>query len=112
MPPWAITHPRQCIPDQVAFRFCEPATNEHTDARRTSRASRAHIAHALYRLRALTQDTELLGAAETAIDATYSVRAKGKDLLTITAQDLAARRQRAIDADNTLLAASVMRLTP
>lgn len=89
------------------------ATEAQTDqARHTSHASRRTVTHALYRLRVLTSDLELLRAATEAVGATYAVKAKGEALAGITEQDLAGRHCRATAADDVLLAACATRLAP
>ncbi|MFH8753344.1 hypothetical protein ACH4GK_37555 [Streptomyces rimosus] len=97
---WDLAHSPTATPEQAA------------QAQETSHASRGEITCALYQLRALTQDSVLLAAADAAVAVTYAVKTKGEDLATVTEPELAARRQRAIDADDALLAATTTRLTP
>ena len=89
-----------------------PSGPETAQARRASHTSRATVTAGLYRLRALTTDTDLLRTADAAIAATYAVKTKGEDLAHITQQDLADRRRQALAADDVLLAACATRLAP
>ncbi|MGW2952788.1 hypothetical protein [Streptomyces eurythermus] len=84
---------------------------ETTQGRRTSKASRSEVTRALYQLRTLTQNPDLLAAADTAVTATYAVKAKGENLAAVTQQDLAERHRRATTADHALLAACTQHLT-
>ncbi|MFD5430321.1 hypothetical protein [Streptomyces sp. NPDC127084] len=85
---------------------------ETAEARRAARASRGTVTGALYRLRVLSADRELLRAATEAVGASYAVKAKGEDLTTVAEQDLAERYRRALAADDTLLTACATRLAP
>ncbi|MGW7603183.1 hypothetical protein [Streptomyces antimycoticus] len=83
--------------------------DEAEEARRTSHTSRDAITGLLYQLLALTADQELLRVTYAAIDVTYAVKRKGEDLSAVSKADMAARRDRGIEADHALLAAVAAR---
>ncbi|MFH8470331.1 hypothetical protein [Streptomyces sp. NPDC017991] len=86
----------------------DAATGEQTEeARLAGRATRGAVTAALYRLRVLTRDDVLLSAATTAVGAAYAVKARGEDLTQVTAADMERRYQRAVGADDAVLAACV-----
>ncbi|GAA1143492.1 hypothetical protein [Streptomyces javensis] len=98
------------------WELAQPDTSTTPDeleaARRTSHASRDTVTGPLYQLRALTTDQELIRLAVAAVDAAYAVKRKGEDLASVSAADIAARRDWGIAADHALLAAVAERVAP
>ncbi|MEU9413567.1 hypothetical protein AB0E08_48855 [Streptomyces sp. NPDC048281] len=93
---WEIA--QQQSPDPAEVRAANDKSN----------ASRSDITLALYELRVLTRNADLLRLAEAAVAATYAVKPRGEDLRALTPADVEARRQCGITADTAFLAAAAV----
>ncbi|MFR0367617.1 hypothetical protein [Streptomyces sp. MCC20] len=87
---------RQANPDPAKML----AANDLSDA------SRSEVTLALYELRVLTRNAELLRLADAAAAAAYAVKPRGEDLATVSPAVMDARRERGIAADHAFLTAA------
>jgi hypothetical protein len=83
-----------------------PDPAEMRSANDTSNNSRSDVTLALYELRVLTREKDLLRLADAAVSATYAVKPRGEDLGAVSRAEMDARHERGIAADHAFLAAA------